>query len=70
MFRCDDNYFYFLLQAFLCSGNIFYQFGINYAKDPFYRDIKRPTLDWRRASVAQQRRWAVDRRCDPLSRWL
>ncbi|WP_162824569.1 hypothetical protein [Klebsiella quasipneumoniae] len=70
MFHGDDNYFYFLLQAFLCSGNIFFQFGINYAKDPFYRDIKRPMPDWRRASADLQRRQAVDRRCDPVSRWI
>jgi hypothetical protein len=40
MFQVDDHYFYFLLQAFI-KRNIFFQFGINYAKDPFFRDIKR-----------------------------
>ncbi|MCS6746336.1 hypothetical protein NOM74_17065 [Klebsiella quasipneumoniae] len=67
MFRSDDNYFYFLLQAFLCSGNIFFQFGINYAKDPFYREIKRPTLDWRRAFAGHQRRGQSTAAATPLA---
>ncbi len=61
---------FIFVAGFFMQREYLFQFGINYAKDPFYRDIKRPIPDWRRASADLQRRQAVDRRCDPVSRWI
>lgn len=36
-------------------------------KDPFYRDIKRPTLDWRRAFAGHQRRGQSTAAATPLA---
>ena len=41
MFQVDDHYFLFFVAGAFIKRNIFFLFGISYAKDPFFRDIKR-----------------------------